>query len=93
MNEAKNETVGTGTNLVSYGKAVKALKEGRMIQRVGWNGKGMFVFRQVPSLVPVAIIPKMSSLPESVKEKMIKRNKPIEYSNQLALVKPDNSVN
>ena len=29
---------------VGFDKALKAVKEGKKIQRSGWNGKGMFVF-------------------------------------------------
>lgn len=87
------DTVGTAAVLVNFGAAVNALKAGKMVQRVGWNGKGMFVFRQVPALVPVEIIPKMSSLPSAVKAVLISREKPIQYSNQLALVKADNTIN
>ena len=28
-------------NLVSFGKAIEALKEGKRVTRVGWNGKGL----------------------------------------------------
>lgn len=53
----------------------------------------MFIFQQVPSEVPEAIIPKMTSLPAAVKEEVIKRGLPLRYQNQLAIVYPDNSVN
>ncbi len=91
-NVAKEETVGTASALVDFGIAVLALKKGKMVARTGWNGKGLFVFRQVPAQVPMSIIPKMSSLPQSVKDEFIKRAKDISYSDQLALVKPDNSI-
>jgi len=28
----------------TFGAAVEALKQGRRVRRVGWNGKGMFLF-------------------------------------------------
>ena len=31
-------------NLVDYGDAIRALKEGRWIRRSGWNGKNMHVY-------------------------------------------------
>lgn len=37
----------------TFGDALEALKEGAKIARVGWNGKGMFLF-----LLPVGRIPK-----------------------------------
>ncbi len=29
---------------LNYGEALEALKQGKMVTRKGWNGKGMFVF-------------------------------------------------
>lgn len=75
------------------GYAVEALKAGKRVARRGWNGAGMFVFMQVPSEIPADIIPKMQSLPESVKAVLSERGLPIRYSNQFALVKQDNSIN
>lgn len=92
MNTA-NETVGTGNQLVSFGDAVKALKQGKRVQRKGWNGKDLFIFEQVPSQVPFDIIPRMSSLPQSVKDILITRGYSITYSNQIAIVKPNNEIN
>lgn len=94
------ETVGTGKPLVDFGKAIKALKEGKRVQRKGWNGKGLFVFMQVPSAVGWEVIPRMTSLPQSVKDEFDRRfdNTPIDgdldikYSNQLALVDLNNNV-
>ena len=71
--ENKHETVGTAKKLVDFGEAIKALKQGKRVQRNGWNGKGMFIFMQVPSSVPAEIVPKMTSLPESVKNEFANR--------------------
>tara|TARA_R110002050_G_scaffold295237_1_gene453844 strand:+ start:9877 stop:10263 length:387 start_codon:yes stop_codon:yes gene_type:complete len=74
MNKA-TETVGTARTLVSFGEAIKALKEGKRVQRRGWNGKGLFIFMQVPSQVDIEIVPKMTSLPQSVKDEFKRRMK------------------
>ena len=76
----------------SFGNAIQALNSGKMISREGWNGQGLFVFKQVPSVVPADFIYKMSSLPPSVKETLIRRGNPITYNNQLCLVTPDSKV-
>lgn len=76
----------------TFGQAIEALKEGKIVSRAGWNGKNLFVFRQVPSEVPAAIIPKMTSLPPSVKAVLEKTGKPITYQNQFCIVYPDNSL-
>jgi len=85
---------------VDFGKAIEALKEGKRVARQGWNGKGLFVFMQVPSIINREIVPKMQSLPKSVKDEFEKRfNDPdnqidaIYYDNQLALVNPSNLIN
>jgi len=101
MKEA-NETVGTAKQLVPFGEAIQALKQGKRVQRQGWNGKGLFIFMQVPSVVAGHIIPKMTSLPQSVKDEFEKRRKKlsqkdqsnffIKYQNQLVMVYPDNNI-
>lgn len=85
---------------MNFAKAIEALKEGKMIQREGWNGKGLFVFMQVPSEIKKDIVPKMQSLPQSVKDEFQRRfddpNEQIDaiyYFNQMAIVGPSNSIN
>jgi hypothetical protein len=77
---------------MTFGGAIEAMRDGRMVARDGWNGKGMFVFKQVPSPIPAEIVPKMTSLPVSVKDELIKRNQGPNYCNQMAIVKADGSV-
>ena len=76
----------------TFGQAVEALKEGKIAIREGWNGKGLFVFRQVPSMVPAEIVHKMTSLPPAVKDKLVQRGGPLTYQNQFCIVYPDNSL-
>ena len=53
----------------------EAIETYPMIQRNGWNGKGLFVFKQIPSEVPITVVPKMQSLPEAVKDEFLRRTK------------------
>ena len=82
----------------SFGEVIEALKEGKMATRIGWNGKGLFVFMQVPSIINKDIVPKMQSLPQSVKDEFEKRFKDpnnvqnIYYIDQLALVDQFNII-
>ena len=85
---------------MKIGEAIEALKEGKRVQRSGWNGKGLFVFMQVPSEINKDIVPKMQSLPQSVKDEFARRfNDPNEqissiyYDNQLAIVNSSNLIN
>ena len=79
----------------------EAIETYPMIQRIGWNGKGLFVFRQVPSEIPMTVVPKMQSLPEAVKDEFLRRTKTktnnlfdsIRYNNQLAIVDQANNIN
>lgn len=50
------------------------------------------MFRQVPSEVPAAIISKMTSLPQAVKDVLVKTGGSITYQNQFCIVYPDNSL-
>lgn len=77
---------------MNLGQAVKALNDGKMIARKGWNGKGLFVFKQVTSEIDAEIVPKMQSLPQAVKDEFARRGGSIRYRNQLAMVYPDNTV-
>jgi len=83
---------------MNFGEAIIALKEGKRVSREGWNGKGLFVFQQVPSSVDFSVIPKMTSLPQSVKYEFERRFSEdnslsqINYKNQLAMVYPDNTI-
>lgn len=98
--EVASETVGTANQLVEFGLAVKALNEGKRVRRTGWREEAKFIFRQVPSSVPANIVPKMTSLPQSVKdyfewtftEESKEQIDAIYYNNQLALVGLSNTI-
>lgn len=54
---------------LTYGEALEAAKEGKLISREGWNGKGMFVFmRPADELSADFIVNKVKSLPQAVKD-------------------------
>lgn len=75
---------------MDFGKAIIALKQGKPIQRKGWNGKGLFVVKQIPASIGADIIPKMQSLPQSAKDILMLRENPhIDYTNQMLIVNPD----
>ena len=40
-------------NLMNFGEAIKALKEGKKVARQGWNGKGMFLYYVSEGQYPV----------------------------------------
>lgn len=79
-------------NGLNYGQAIEALRNGNRVARVGWNGKEMFVFKQIPTEIGLGIIPKMQSVPQSVKDIMLKNGTTLKYTNQMAIVNADGRV-
>lgn len=76
--------------LFDFGTAIKFLEAGGAIRRSGWNGKGLFVVKQVPSHITDDIIPKMQSLPQIAKDILMKRENPhIDYTNQMLIINQD----
>jgi hypothetical protein len=83
--EAYRELVGT-----DFGTVVEDLKFGFAVRRKGWNGKGLFVVKQIPSHIEGNIIPTMQSLPMSAKHVLLSReNAHIDFTNQLLIINPD----
>lgn len=90
--EARMKDMGINDYIPSmtFGKAIEVLKLGKAIRRTGWNGKGMFVVKQVPSHIEADIIPNMQSLPQSAKDIILSRENPhIDYTNQMLIINPD----
>lgn len=52
---------------MDFGKILEALKEGRCCYRKGWNGKGLFVYKQIPCSVKGDSIVNLQSMPSSAK--------------------------
>lgn len=75
---------------VNFGGAIYLLQAGLVVRRKGWNGKGLFVVKQVPSHITGDIIPNMQSLPQSAKNILMSRENPhIDYTNQMLIINPD----
>ena len=67
---------------MTFGDAIEVLKQGGAIRREGWNGKGLFVVKQVPARIGSDVIPKMQSLPHSAKDLILAGNGFIDYTSQ-----------
>lgn len=67
---------------ISFGDAIEVLKQGGAIRRSGWNGKGLFVIKQVLAHIESDIVPKMQSLPQSAKDLILKGKGFIDYTSQ-----------
>ena len=67
---------------LTFGDAVKLLKKGHALRRSGWNGKNLFVIKQVPAHIESDIIPRMQSLPQSAKDLILNGKGFIDYTSQ-----------
>lgn len=67
---------------MSFGVAIAALKFGLAIRRTGWNGKGLFVVKQIMSRIEGSDIQKIQSLPQSAKDLITNGNGFINYTSQ-----------
>ena len=77
-------------NTFTFGTAILFLKAGMAVRRAEWNGKGLFVIKQVPAHIAADIIPKMQSLPQIAKDILMARENPhIDYTNQMLIINPD----
>ena len=68
--------------VVSFGTAISLLRNGYAMRRTNWNGKGLFVVKQVPAHIESEIIPKMQSLPDSAKDIILREKGFIDYTSQ-----------
>lgn len=54
---------------MNFGQAIELVKQGRLVQRTGWNGKGMFIFMRPSDVLPVKmVVENVKSLPLAVKD-------------------------
>ena len=67
-NTEKIKQISETSSVFSFSEAIKLLKQGKALRRSGWNGKNLFVIKQVPAHIESDIIPKMQSLPQSAKD-------------------------
>lgn len=85
---------------LNIGQAVEALNNGERLSREGWpNCTEVSIFKQVPSIIGKEIVPKMQSLPQSVKDffEWTFKNEDaqinsIYYDNQVAMILPSNLI-
>ncbi|WP_266364217.1 DUF2829 domain-containing protein [Tellurirhabdus rosea] len=64
---------------LNYGQALEALKQGKRASREGWNGKGMFIFQRPGDVLAKDFLPKVKSLPDTVKAFLETQQRDIEF--------------
>ena len=62
--------------MMNFGQAIEALKNGKKVARVGWNGKGMFLYQ-----VPVGAYAPCTEIAES----LVNENGLVEYGAYIAM--------
>jgi hypothetical protein len=77
---------------INYGLAIEAAKYGKRIARAGWNGKGMFVFIRPADTLPADFIPKVKSLPASVKGFLAARGGEVSFGPYFCMYAADGSI-
>jgi hypothetical protein len=82
---------------VNFGTAIEAVKQGKLIARKGWNGKGMFVFqRPEDELDPIFVIQKIKTLPadfiKTLQGVTFQQNEKIKFTAYLCMKAADNSI-
>lgn len=70
-------------NKLNFGDAVKALKDGKKIQRQGWNGKGMYLY-----YVPANAYPPVTEIGATLKNE----NGLVPYDAYIAMKTVQNTV-
>ena len=68
---------------LSFWKAEEALKDGKRIARKGWDLENDFLFERPKDTLDKDFIPKVKSLPDSVKEFLSNQNKNIKFTSYL----------
>lgn len=78
----KMESGEGGLRHLPFGVAITLLIAGFCMRRAGWNGKGLFVCKQVPAHITSDIIPNMQSLPKSAKDRILEGKGFVDYTSQ-----------
>lgn len=74
---------------MDFGDAIKALKHGSVVRRLGWDCLSLVVIKQIPAHITGEIIPKMQSLPESAKRLVMKNATFVDYTDQCLIYNKD----
>ena len=82
LRSTKMESKDGSCSGMSFGSAIALLRSGFAIRRSGWNGKNLFVIKQVPAHIESDVIPKMQSLPQSAKDLILNGKGFIDYTSQ-----------
>lgn len=66
----------------NFGTAIELLEIGCILRRSSWDGNNLFVIKQIPAHIESDIVPKMQSLPQAAKNKILEGKGFIDYTSQ-----------
>ncbi len=86
--------------LLSFGDALEAIKNGKLMTRKGWNGKGMFIFQRTQDYLPISFLLGERSIPDSVKAYFNRKYQPqtfhydpkVSFTGYLCMKAADDSI-
>lgn len=76
----------------SFSVAMAVLDAGGLVRRKGWENKNTYIVKQVPARIDGNIIPRMTSLPEQAKLKLMKDTQFIRYESQCLIIDSETGV-
>lgn len=102
LDDYKNRTDWQITKgLRDFGGALLAVKSGKLISRLGWNGKNMFVFQRPEDELSIQmVVDTVKSLPKSVKDyyyykstfPFLESKQTVKFTSYLCLKSSDDSI-
>lgn len=71
---------------------LEAFRQHKLISRVSKSKEYLFIYQQIPAKIELSIVPKMTSVPDGVKEVMEQLQKEFNYQNQAVKVDKDGNT-
>lgn len=71
---------------ISFSVAMSVLEAGGLVRRKSWPNQNTYIVKQVPAKIGGNIIPRMTSLPDKAKRKLMKDTQFISYESQCLIV-------
>lgn len=75
-NNSETPSVLADPLIFNFGIALVMLKQGRLVTRSGWNGKGMFIFHRPGVNLTIFEVLKAITVPEAVKKYFDQKHQP-----------------
>lgn len=75
--------------VMDFGASIKALEEGKCVARIGWYGKGLFIYKHISHTIPESIVVDFVNIPDAAKKLILNsKSKSITYTSMMYIVHP-----